>query len=375
MTAFALVALAGLLSFANGANDVSKGVATLVGSGRTSLRHAVRWGAAWTGVGAASAAALSGAMLVTFQQSTLAPGSGASLTSSVAALSGATAWILIATRQGLPVSTTHALVGGMLGATMAAHGMDAVSWASLSSRVLLPLVLSPVVALVAMRLVLKRWQRHRGAASVEHCVCLTVARAPALARVTLAGHQQMAAGTMGLDVRTGTATACSVHQPQALRLTGDSLHWLASGVVSFSRGLNDTPKIVALLLAAAALAPGQLDSPGAAFGLVAMGMVVGSLVGGRGVTRVLAEEVTTMDPMEGLAANIVTAALVTTGAVYGLPMSTTHVASGSIAGIGVRRGALRFDAVRHIGLAWIVTLPAATALSALIYAAGMRLLP
>lgn len=374
MMALALVATAGLLSFANGANDVSKGVATLVGSGRTSLRDAVRWGAAWTGLGAASAAVLPGAMLATFQQSTVAPGSDASLNAAVAALSGAAVWILTATRQGLPVSTTHALVGGMLGSTIAAHGFDAISWASLSARVLLPLVLSPIAALLTIRLVLKAWRR-RDASSVEPCLCLVAAPATALVLgpVTPAGRQPRAAGFSSLDVHTGNATACSVHHPQALRVTGHSLHWMASGVVSFARGLNDTPKIVALYLAAAALGPGHLLSPGAAFGLVALGMVVGSLVGGRRVTRVLAEDVTMMDPMEGLAANVVTASLVTAGAVYGLPMSTTHVASGSIAGIGVHRGALRFDAVRSIGLAWIVTLPVATAVSALMYAAGMRL--
>jgi phosphate/sulfate permease len=86
----------------------------------------------------------------------------------------------------------------------------------------------------------------------------------------------------------------------------------AQVIAPASRGLNDTPKIVAVFLAAAALGPGQLLSAGA-FGLVAVGMVVGSLVGGRKVTRVLAEDVTAI--------------------------------SGSIAGIGIHRGALRVDAV------------------------------
>lgn len=374
MIALGLVTLAGLLSFANGANDVSKGVATLVGGGRASIRHAVRWGAAWTGVGAASATVIAGAMLATFQQSTLAPGNDASLTASVAALGGATLWILAATRQGLPVSTTHALVGAMMGATLAAHGFQAVSWTTLSSRVLLPLVLSPIVALVIIRVVLNAGHRRSGAAAVGHdCVCLDLTPAPMLARVTLAGGLDTVPRSPGLEIRTGATAACSVDRPQALRVTSPSLHWLASAVVSFSRGLNDTPKIVAPLLAVAALGPGRGLWSGAAFGFVAVGMVVGSVVGGRRVTRVLADDVTTMNPMEGLAANIVTAALVTTGAVYGLPMSTTHVASGSIAGIGLHRGTLRLDTVRDIGLAWIITLPATAIISAIAYAVAARL--
>ncbi|MBI2835813.1 MAG: inorganic phosphate transporter [Acidobacteria bacterium] len=158
-------------------------------------------------------------------------------------------------------------------------------------------------------------------------------------------------------------------QPRALHITADHLHWLSSGAVSFARGLNDTPKIVALALSAVVLGSGSaaMNAP-QLFVLVTAGMVVGSLVAGRRVTQVLAEDVTPMDHREGLAANLVTAMLVTTGAIFGLPMSTTHVSSGGIVSVGAQRGSLNERTAREIGMAWVVTVPAAALLGAGVYA-------
>jgi PiT family inorganic phosphate transporter len=153
--------------------------------------------------------------------------------------------------------------------------------------------------------------------------------------------------------------------PEALRVTEDHLHWLSSGAVSFARGLNDAPKIVSLAIATALLASSKASvDTTRLFVLVGAGMVLGSLMAGRRVTRVLAYDVTPMSRREGLAANLVAATLVTTGAVYGLPMSTTHVSSGGIAGVGAERGSIRWAKARDIGAAWVITLPAAALLGA-----------
>ncbi|MFN2421936.1 MAG: inorganic phosphate transporter [Gemmatimonadota bacterium] len=82
----------------------------------------------------------------------------------------------------------------------------------------------------------------------------------------------------------------------------------------------------------------------------------------------LAKKVTPMDHHEGFVANLVTAGLVTAGAVYGLPMSTTHVSSGGIFSAGARRGTLNRKTLRDILLAWVITLPAAAALGMAVYA-------
>ncbi len=131
--------------------------------------------------------------------------------------------------------------------------------------------------------------------------------------------------------------------------------------------MNDAPKIVALSMAATALGASASVPASILYALVTIAMVAGSLAAGLRVTRVLAEEVTPVNDWEGFAANFVTAALVTTGAVLGLPMSTTHVASGGSFGAGARRGTLDRRSLRNILLAWIVTLPAAALSGACCY--------
>jgi PiT family inorganic phosphate transporter len=139
------------------------------------------------------------------------------------------------------------------------------------------------------------------------------------------------------------------------------LHWLSSGCVGFARGLNDTPKLVAIGagLTGATVATGWL------FALVAVAMVVGSLTGGLRVAKVLGENVVKMTHREGLFANLTTAALVGFGANLGLPMSTTHVSTGAIAGIaGADVGRLNRKTIRDLAIAWTVT-PVVAALMAM----------
>src|SRR2546427_4518876 len=104
-----LVALTLVVAFANGANDVSKGIATLVGSGVTNYRRAILWGTAWTVAGSLVAAIFSRRMVVTFSESVISPQARLSDTLPIAVLIGAMGWVLFATRMGLPVSTTHAI--------------------------------------------------------------------------------------------------------------------------------------------------------------------------------------------------------------------------------------------------------------------------
>ena len=138
----------------------------------------------------------------------------------------------------------------------------------------------------------------------------------------------------------------------------DALHWISSALTSFARGLNDTPKIVALGIAASA----GLGLSGFSFyALVAAAMGAGSLAAGLRVTETLARKVTPMSPAEGFCANLVTTLLVGLASLAALPVSTTHVSSGAIIGIGLHRGAssIRWPTVRDMLLAWLVTLPVA----------------
>jgi len=365
MIAAAIVVLAAVLAFANGANDVSKGVATLVGSGVTSYRRAIVWGTAWTAVGAALAAIAAGAMLARFGSGLYAAGITPSLPAVVGALVGAGLWVLIATRSGLPVSTTHALVGAVVGAGVTALGAHAIAWPALTTKVALPLIVSPFVAMALTHLVSRGLTRGFGpAATGADCVCVSPADCAPVA--TAIGTAFALSATTSLVITAADSATCAIDQPAAARVTTTHMHWLSSGAVSFARGLNDAPKIAGLSLAAGALIPAATTlGQGATFALITAGIVAGSIAAGRRVTRVLAEDVTPMNHREGFAANLVTAGLVSAGAVYGWPMSTTHVSAGSIMAIGADRGSLDRRTARNLVLAWVVTLPAAAALGAL----------
>ena len=360
----ALIALlSALVAYANGANDISKGIATLVGSGLASYRGAILWGTAWTALGAVAASVFAGAMLATFGAGLLADGITPSFPAAAAALAGAGAWVVIATRASLPVSTTHALVGAMIGAGVSAYGLDGIAWSALATKIALPLLVSPVAAVLLTRGLSRIWTGGFGPArATADCVCVSADTAPNVQWGSSSTAALSRVSRLEFSLAVGDAAGCQTTQPTAWRVTGDHLHWLSSGAVSFARGLNDAPKIVGLAWAAMALASTSLvRDQRTSFLLVTGGIVAGSLIAGRCVTRALAEDVTPMGHRDGLVANLVTASLVTAGAVYGLPMSTTQVSAGGIMGIGAERGSLNWRTVRGIALAWILTVPAAAA--------------
>lgn len=146
--------------------------------------------------------------------------------------------------------------------------------------------------------------------------------------------------------------------------TLDALHFLSAGAVSFARGLNDTPKIAALLLV--------LTSVNASFGLciVAVAMAAGGLLSARRVADTMAHKITGMNPGQGFSANLSTALLVTTASYHGLPVSTTHVSVGSLLGIGTTTRRAKWHTVIPVLLSWVVTLPCAAALAAVAFKLG-----
>jgi PiT family inorganic phosphate transporter len=139
----------------------------------------------------------------------------------------------------------------------------------------------------------------------------------------------------------------------------DTAHYLSAGAVSFARGLNDTPKIAALLLA------GNLVAPNIAIGVVAVTMAVGGLVSARRVAATMSYRVTEMNPGQGFTANLITALLVIGASRFSLPVSTTHVSCGSLFGIGAVTGQAHWKVIGNIVLAWVITLPLSGTLAAL----------
>lgn len=355
--AVVLVLLTLGLAFANGANDVSKGIATLVGSGTTQYRAAVLWGTVWTVAGSLAAAVASQGLVATFSGKGLLanPSSGSGFLLAVAC--GAIAWLVIATLTGLPVSTTHALTGALCGAGIMAAGVDGVLWTGVARKVALPLALSPLLSLGLMLIlapaVVPLFRR-------AHRFCVCVERRETL---PAAAGAALAAPLPALDL-----VAASDCPPETLVRVGllDSLHWASAGATSFFRGLNDTPKILALGVAATA---GFGISGFTFYALVAAAMGLGSVAGGFRVTETLARKVTRISHDDGLLANLTTSGFVCAASLWGLPVSTTHVSSGAILGIaaGSKGPGLNWKTVREMLLAWAVTLPVAALVAAVAY--------
>ncbi len=356
---FLLIAAVALLSFANGANDNFKGVATLWGAGRTSYKRALAWATAFTflgslvaiWLGSGLAAKFSGAKLVDRAIFTQLP-----FLAAVALAGGAT--VLLAARVGLPISTTHALTGALIGAGVTAAGFYQVKFAALGSGIVLPLLFSPIAALVLTLGVYSLVVRF-GLAGNRDCVCVDQPQAVAAVET---GALASVMVTSPPSVRWAPASECETGVETVRFNIADGLHWFSGAAISFARGLNDTPKITAVLLVAAAGAV-KLD-----YLLVALAMAVGGLLGAARVARTMSKRITPMATPEAVSANLVAATLVTLASRLALPVSTTHVTSGGIFGIGLlRRREADWRRVRDIVLSWVATLPIGAVLAVAFY--------
>ena len=361
-----------MLSFANGANDVSKGIATLVGSGITNYKKAILWGTIWTMAGAIVAAFFALEMVKTFSVGGIVK-STANLNQvfPVAVALGAFIWVIIASKTGLPVSTTHSIIGALCGVGVVAVGFDGVTWSVLEKKIFLPLAFSPVAAL-GISWLLFPLIRKVSLRAERYCVCLEVREGisykPLLEKSSAFLSVSEINPLVQPTLMAAEKTACSESLVSPIRFEFlDLFHWLSSGMTSFSRGLNDAPKIVAITLGAGAL--GTHLPYSASFLAIALAMGIGSMLSGLRVTETLAEKVTPMTPQEGFAANLTTSILVGIAARFGLPVSTTHVSSGAIIGIGLKHGkkTVRWKVVFEMILAWIVTLPFSALIALLSY--------
>ncbi len=353
-----------MLAFANGANDNSKGVATLVGSGSASYRRAIRWAGLTTLVGSITAFFLAGALLAAFSGKGLVPPHVVADVRfpTAVALAGA-GTVMLATSLGLPISTTHALMGSILGAGWVAAPAD-VSPAKLGASFIIPLAASPVIAAaisVALYPCLVVVRRGLG---IEHDSCACIGAAPLMPRLAARDAHPATTALAAPSVLIGSEAACRTsYTGRVMGINAgtmlDAAHYVSAGVVSFARGLNDTPKIAALLLA------GELLTPGTAIVGVAAAMVLGGLLAARRVADTMSLRITSMNSGQGFTANVVTGVIVVGASTMGLPVSTTHVSCGALFGIGaVTRGA-RWRVIREVLMAWVVTLPVAAALGGL----------
>jgi phosphate/sulfate permease len=328
-------------------------VATLAGSGVTRYRTAILWGGVTTLAGALVSGMLAERMVKLFASGIVSARPTPAFT--LAVICGTAGWVTIATLSRLPVSSTHAIIGSLLGAGLLFAPRE-ITWSGLLSNLAVPLLLSMAVS-YGFSAGLNRIFAQRSAGQVD-CLCV--------------GSEQLDAGVLQMrqiNVMTGTTQECASARGY-LRLNGETLHWLSSGAVGFARGLNDTPKLVAIgiVVLGPHLNPSLLLLTGAG------AMFAGSLSAGRRVAHVLGENIVRMEHREGLLANAATAILVGAGANLGLPMSTTHVSTGAIAGIaGGKTERLNRRTLRDLALAWTVTPLVAASIAGISYLIAVRL--
>jgi inorganic phosphate transporter, PiT family len=241
----------------------------------------------------------------------------------IAALIGATLWNLITWWYGIPSSSSHALVGGVLGAVVISKGFNALNLAGIQ-KIFLSLVLSPMIALVTgyIIMLLLLW---------------IFGRVPPF------------------RVNTGFKSA----------------QWLSAGLMSFSHGSNDAQKamgIITLALLSAKQIP-TFEVPLTVKMACAAAMALGTVAGGWKIIKTMGGKIVKLEPINGFAADLNSAFVIFTATHFALPVSTTHVVAGSIMGIGSakRVSAVRWGVAQQIGYAWLLTIPCSAFASALVY--------
>lgn len=359
------------LAYANGANDNFKGVATLFGSGTTDFKKALAWATLTTGLGSLAALIFAQGLLTTFSGKGLVPDAVVGMKSfSLAVGLAAASTVMLATKFGFPISTTHALTGALVGCGLFASTAG-VNFSKLGSAFFLPLLLSPVISITLAMVVypLFKFSRKKLGVERETCVCigtqiLGVVPAGMSKDKAIAMYASTAAAP---SIQVGTQASCiERYQGDVFGLSAgsvlDKFHYISAGVVGFARGLNDTPKIAAILLAGAVL-PTWLSIV-----LVSIAMAIGGLLNSKKVAETMSLKVTGMNPGQGFTANLVTGFLVIFASKLGMPVSTTHVSCGSLFGIGAVTRQAHWKMILTILLAWITTLPVAAVLGMLFFA-------
>lgn len=366
-----LILMTLFVAYSNGANDNFKGVATLYGSNTTSFRTALWIGTFATLAGCVSSVFLANALVQAFSGKGLVPDVVAgSPNFLVAVAAGAASTVMLATVLGFPISTTHALIGALVGAGFVAAGSE-LNLSVLGSAFFLPLLVSPLVSiLLTMPLYkLAHSAAMRFGIGKETCVCIGPRQFVAVSQLTYdpgtATYTRVEAHS-GMSVTIGTTADCvQKYHGHVMGLTAqglvDGVHYLSGAAVSFARGLNDTPKIVGLLLVVRAL---DIKISMLA---IALAMAVGGLVNARKVAETMSKKISKMNDGQALTANLVTAFMVIFASRLGIPVSTTHVSVGAITGVGIINGTADKSVIGNILLSWVLTLPIAAAIAAIAF--------
>jgi PiT family inorganic phosphate transporter len=314
----AIVALALLFDYTNGAHDSANAIATVVSTKVLSPRTAVVLAAILN---------LAGAMLGTHVADTIGKGivnpemvMGCQALI-LAALIGAIFWNLLTWFLGLPSSSSHALIGGLIGSAIAYRGWGAINYASIIQKILIPLVASPLAGLLA-----------------------------------------------GYLIMLLVAWICVKAHPRKANAAFRKLQILSAAFMATSHGLNDAQKtmgIISLALYIFHVSP-DLTVPLWVKLSCALAMGLGTMNGGWRIIKTMGHKIFKLEPIHGFAAETAASLVISSASHFGAPISTTHVISASVMGVGAskRLSAVRWGVAGNMIFAWIVTIPASGAVGA-----------
>jgi len=322
MLLLAVLGLAVIFDYINGFHDTANAIATSVSTRALRPEHAILMSATANFVGALTGTAV--AKTISSGLADTPPGADGQ-TIVAAALVGAIVWNLITWRLGIPSSSSHALIGGLLGAVVVSVGAGAIKVDGVLTKVLLPLVLSPILGI--------------GIGFLSMVVILNIFRRA---------------------------------NPRRINERFRRLQVVSAAAMAFSHGSNDAQKtmgIMTLALVAAGLLPADSAIPLWVIVLAATAISLGTAAGGWRIIRTMGQRVVKLDPVHGFAAETTAASIIYTASHFGMPVSTTHVISSAIMGVGAsdRLSAVRWGVAGNIVIAWILTIPASAAVAALAY--------
>jgi len=316
----AVVAIALAFDFTNGFHDAANAIATSVSTRALTPRAALAMAAVMNFIGAL----LGTGVAKTVGEGIIATptGSGA-LTVVFAALFGAICWNLLTWWLGLPTSSSHALIGGLVGAALAA--VSGVYWSGVLSKVVLPMLLSPLL----------------GAA-------------------------------LGYLVHTGILWSFRNSTPSRTTRGFRIAQSLSASAMALGHGLQDAQKTMGVIVLALVTAGYQdtFDVPWWVIGAVAAALAAGTYAGGWRIIRTLGRRIVHLDPPRGFAAETAAASvLYATAFIWHAPISTTHTITSAILGAGATRrlSAVRWGLARNIGIAWVLTMPGAALAAVVCY--------
>ena len=318
----AVLGLAVLFDYINGFHDAANAIATSVSTRALRPEHAILMSATANFVGA-----LTGTAVAKTISSGLAdtPGGGPGQTIVAAALIGAIVWNLITWRFGIPSSSSHALIGGLLGAVIASVGASAIKVQGVIDKVIVPLLLSPVLGVA-----------------------------------------------IGFTVMVVILNVFRRANPRRINDRFRRLQVLSAAFMAFSHGSNDAQKtmgIMTLALVAAGILPPDSGIPLWVIVLAATAISLGTAAGGWRIIKTMGQRVVKLDPVHGFAAETTAASIIYTASHFGMPVSTTHVISSAIIGVGSsdRLSAVRWGVAGNIVIAWILTIPASALVAGIAY--------